>query len=48
MKFMAVYFINIIFTIIDCVLMAYIYKKSGPTHPTNKWIVLVIICLLLR
>ncbi|WP_186826346.1 GHKL domain-containing protein [Enterococcus durans] len=45
---MAVYFINIIFTIIDCVLMAYIYKKSGPTHPTNKWIVLVIICLLLR
>ncbi len=26
---MAVYFINIIFTIIDCVLMAYIYKKSG-------------------
>lgn len=45
---MAVYFINIIFTIIDCVLMAYIYKKSSPTHPTNKWIVLVIICLLLR
>lgn len=45
---MAVYFINIIFIIIDCVLMAYIYKKSGPTHPTNKWIGLVIICLLLR
>lgn len=45
---MSIYFINIIFTIIDCILMAYIYKKSGLTQPTNKWIILVFICLILR
>ncbi len=45
---MLVYFINTLFTLIDCLLMAYIYKKSAPTQSTNKWIILVLICFILK
>lgn len=47
---MLIYFINILFTAIDCLLMVYIYKKSVHTPSTDmrRWFMLVIICLVLR
>lgn len=45
---MVTYFINIIFTAIDCLLMVYIYQKSGYTQSTRRCFFLVFSCLVLR